>query len=64
MSSIPSPEFQHNKCDGELVVYNGRELVGFIRSHNGIFEALDRHHRAIAVFNSVRAAMRAIAGAP
>jgi hypothetical protein len=60
MSSIPPTSFQHNtEPDDELSVYDGQQLIGFVRMRNGKFEALDLRHHAIAVFDSVRAAMRA-----
>jgi hypothetical protein len=60
MSSIPPTSFQHNtERDDELAVYDGQRLIGFVRARDGMFEALDRGHHAIAVCESVRAAMRA-----
>jgi len=60
MSQLPPTNFQRNtERDDELSVYDGQQLIGFVRMREGMFEALDLRHHAIAVFDNVRAAMRA-----
>jgi hypothetical protein len=60
MSQLPPTSFTHNtERDDEFAVYDGQQLIGFVRARNRMFEALDRGHHAIAVFDTAHAAMRA-----
>jgi hypothetical protein len=60
MTHLTPTSFQHNtEQDDALSVYDGQTHVGFVRVRNGKFEALDLGGHAIAVFDNVRAAMRA-----